>query len=78
LSMAANKTITTGASLSASSPKLLNKFQAAERLEIHPQTVLKLTRLGRLECFKIGSRTYRYSEEQLGRFLAGLATGGKR
>ena len=76
--MAANKTITTGANLSASSPKLLNKFQAAERLGIHFQTVLKLTRLQRLECYKLGSRSYRYSEEQLGRFLAGLATGGKR
>jgi len=70
--MAANKTITTGASLSASSPKLLNKFQAAERLGIHPQTILKLTRLGGLECYKLGPRSYRYSEEQLGRFLAGL------
>ncbi|NBV87190.1 MAG: DNA-binding protein [Verrucomicrobia bacterium] len=57
---------------------LLNKFQAAERLGIHPQTVLKLTRLQRLECFKLGSRSYRYSEEQLNRFLAGSATGGKR
>jgi excisionase family DNA binding protein len=64
---------TPGAAVSA----LLNKFQVAERLGIHAQTVLKLTRLGRLECHKLGSRSYRYSEAQVARFLAGLATGGK-
>jgi excisionase family DNA binding protein len=59
-------------------PGLLNKFQVAERLGIHHQTVLKLTRLGRLECHKLGSRSYRYSEEQITRFLSGASTGRNR
>ncbi len=74
--MATNHT-TTGASLSASSPELFNKFQVGEQLKIHNQTVLKHTRLGWLECYKLGPRSYRYSAEQINRYLARLATGGK-
>jgi len=70
--------IPTGANLSASSLTLFNKFQVAEQLRIHNQTVLKYTRLGWLECYKLGPRSYRYSAEQINRYLARLATGGKR
>jgi excisionase family DNA binding protein len=57
---------------------LLNKFQVAERLGMHFLTVLKHTRLGHLECYKFGPHSYRYSEEQVARFMAGNLAGGKR
>jgi hypothetical protein len=57
--------------------KLLNKFDVAGRLQVNEQTVLKWTRLGKLQCIKLGSRSYRYAEAQVAAFLANL-TGGKR
>ena len=48
---------------------LFDKTEAASRLGINWQTVLKHVRLGRLECHKLGTRTYRFDEGQIARFL---------
>ena len=49
--------------------------QAAERLKLHPKTVLRLIHEGRLKGSRIG-KSYRILESDLNAF-AGVATGGQ-
>lgn len=48
----------------------------ARRLGVHPETVLKWAREGKLPSFKLPSGAVRYDPDQLDAWLTERATGG--
>jgi excisionase family DNA binding protein len=53
--------------------KLYTTEQVADLLQIHPLTVLKYIKVGRLRAVKLG-RVYRITESALQKFLEGEMT----
>ena len=55
--------------------ELLTVEQAAERLQMHPDTVRRLLRGGQLPGRKLGPRQWRVSADALRAYMEGSATG---
>lgn len=53
---------------------LLTTREVAQRLHLHPQTILDWVRAGDLPAFKLPSGAIRFSEEALDAWLQGRAT----
>jgi excisionase family DNA binding protein len=51
--------------------RLLTAGDVAERLELHPRTVLRLAREGRLRRVKLGHRTVRFVPEDVEAYIEG-------
>lgn len=60
------------ANMSASVPtqKLLTREDVATYLRVCPQTVTALVRAGKLACYKLGPRNWRFSMEQVETYLS--------
>jgi len=48
---------------------LLTVFEVAEWARVHPKTVYRWIREGRLEAIQFGPRTFRVPEDPIGKFL---------